>query len=116
MVDDNYDSFDTDGSAESLLIPLKNLINSYYSKDISKKVSTAIHTKQLVGEHIPSMIPYAYRKSTTKAYRFEPDPETSKNVTRIFQMRVDGMPLNHIANTFNEEGIPSLVKLRYLEE
>lgn len=36
-VADRYDSFETDGSAESLLIPLKNLINSYYSKDISKK-------------------------------------------------------------------------------
>lgn len=113
-VADNYDSFETDGSAESLLIPLKNLINSYYSKDISKKVSTAVHTKQLAGEHIPSMIPYGYRKSTTEAYRFEPDPETRQNVTRIFQMRVDGVPLNHIANTFNEEGIPSPGKLRYL--
>ncbi|KGJ51427.1 hypothetical protein CIAN88_20915 [[Clostridium] innocuum] len=113
-VADNYDSFDTDGSAESLLIPLKNLINSYYSKDISKKVSTAIHTKQLAGEHIPSMIPYGYQKSTIQEYRFEPDPETCMNVTRIFQMRFDGVPLNHIANKFNEEGIPSPGKLRYL--
>ncbi|MCR0174016.1 recombinase family protein [[Clostridium] innocuum] len=113
-VADNYDSFETDGSAESLLIPLKNLINSYYSKDISKKVSTAVHTKQLAGEHIPSMIPYGYMKSTTRKYRFEPDPETAANVTRIFQMRIDKVPLNHIANTFNDEGIPSPGKLRYL--
>lgn len=113
-VADHYDSFETDGSAESLLIPLKNLINSYYSKDISKKVSTAIHTKQLAGEHIPSMIPYGYIKSETREYRFEPDPETAMNVTRIFQMRVDKVPLNHIANKFNEENIPSPGKLRYL--
>ena len=33
-----YDSFETDGSASSLLIPLKNLINSFYSRDQSKKV------------------------------------------------------------------------------
>mgnify|MGYP000724301082 FL=1 len=44
------------------------------------------------------------------------DPETCRNVTRIFQMRVDGVPLNHIANKFNEEGIPSPGKLRYLRE
>lgn len=113
-VADNYDSFQTDGSAESLLIPLKNLINSYYSKDISKKVSTAIHTKQLAGEHIPSMIPYGYMKSETREYRFEPDPETAMNVTRIFQMRVDKVPINHIANKLNEEGIPSPGKLRFL--
>lgn len=113
-VADNYDSFETDGSAESLLIPLKNLINSYYSKDISKKVSTAVHTKQLAGEHIPSMIPYGYIKSETRAYRFEPDPETAANVTRIFQMRVKGVPINRIARTFNSEGIHSPGKLRFL--
>lgn len=113
-VADHYDSFETDGSAESLLIPLKNLINSYYSKDISKKVSTAIHTKQLVGEYIPSMIPYGYIKSETMEYHFEPDPETAMNVTRIFQMRVDKVPLNQIANKFNKENIPSPGKLRYL--
>ena len=54
---DRYDSFETDGSASSLLIPLKNLINSFYSRDQSKKVSLAVHAKQLAGEHIPSMIP-----------------------------------------------------------
>jgi len=74
---DRYDSFETDGSDSSLLIPLKNLINSFYSRDQSKKVSLAVHAKQLAGEHIPSMIPYGYRKSTTQEYRFEPDPETA---------------------------------------
>lgn len=39
---DRYDSFETDGSASSLLIPLKNLINSFYSRDQSKKVSLAV--------------------------------------------------------------------------
>jgi site-specific DNA recombinase len=42
---DRYDSFETDGSASSLLIPLKNLINSFYSRDQSKKVSLAVHAK-----------------------------------------------------------------------
>lgn len=112
-VADRYDSLETDGSRDSLLIPVKNLINSYYSKDISRKVSSAVHARQLAGEHIPSMIPYGYRKSETRAYRLEPDPETAANVTRIFQMRVDGVPLNRIAATLQEEGVPSPGKLRY---
>lgn len=113
-VADSYDSFETDGSAESLLIPLKNLINSFYSKDMSKKVSTAVHTRQLAGQHIPSMIPYGYKKSETQAYRFEPDEETAANVTRIFHMKLAGVPTNQIAKTMNDEGIPSPGKLRYL--
>ncbi len=113
-VADSYDSFETDGSAESLLIPLKNLINSFYSKDMSKKVSTAVHTRQLAGQHIPSMIPYGYKKSETQAYRFEPDEETAANVTRIFRMKLAGVPTNQIAKAMNDEGIPSPGKLRYL--
>lgn len=113
-VADRYDSFETDGSANSLLIPIKNLINSYYSKDISRKVSSAVHARQLAAAHIPSMIPYGYIKSTTRAYRFEPDPETAANVTRIFQMRVEGIAISQIAATMESEGIPSPGKLRYL--
>ena len=36
------DNFDADGSGESLIIPLQNMINTLYSKDISRKVSTAL--------------------------------------------------------------------------
>ena len=113
-VSDRYDSFETDGSAESLLIPLKNLINSYYSKDISKKVSTAIHTKQLAGEYISGMIPYGYRKSEKEAYRYDVDPETAPIVKRIFAEKLSGKNYNQIAKGLNSDGIPSPGKLRYM--
>ncbi|MDO4649602.1 MAG: recombinase family protein, partial [Eubacteriales bacterium] len=112
-VADRYDSFETDGSAGSLLIPLKNLINSYYSKDISRKVSTAVHARQLAAQHIPSMIPYGYRKSTTEAYRFEPDPETADVIKRIFKEFLEGKPIHRIATDLQEEGIVSPGKLRF---
>ena len=111
---DRYDSFETDGSASSLLIPLKNLINSFYSRDQSKKVSLAVHAKQLAGEHIPSMIPYGYRKSTTQEYRFEPDPETAPIVRRIYAQFLSGIGARPIMRQLNEEGIPSPGRLRYL--
>ena len=113
-VADRYDSYETDGSASSLLIPLKNLINSFYSKDMSKKVSTAVHTKQLVGEHIPSMIPYGYKKSETREYRFEPDPETAPVVTRIFKLCAEGTGYRQIASILNKENIPCPGRLRYM--
>lgn len=111
---DKYDSFETDGSAQSLLIPLKNLINSYYSKDISKKVATAIHTKQLAGEYIPGMIPYGYIKSEKEAYRFDIDPETAPVVKRIFDEKLSGKNYHEIARGLNNDGIPSPGKLRWL--
>ena len=36
-IKENYDNFDTDGSGESLIIPLQNMINTLYSKDISRR-------------------------------------------------------------------------------
>ncbi len=112
-VTDSYDSFETDGSAQSLLIPLKNLINSYYSKDISRKVSTAIHSQQLAGRHLPSQIPYGYMKSETRAYRLEPDPETAPVVRRIFKEFYEGASCGQIARELNDEGIPSPGQIRY---
>ncbi len=113
-VADRYDSYETDGSAQSLLIPLKNLINSYYSKDISKKVSTAVHTKQLAGEYIPGMIPYGYMKSEKEAYRFDVDAETAPVVKRIFAEKLSGKNFHEIARGLNSDGILSPGKLRYM--
>lgn len=113
---DRYDSYETDGSAESLLIPLKNLINSYYSKDISKKVSTAVHIKQLAGEYIPGMIPYGYIKSENEAYRFDIDPETAPVVKRIFAEKLSGKNYHEIARGLNNDNIPSPGKLRYIRQ
>ena len=111
---DRYDSYETDGSASSLLIPLKNLINSFYSKDISKKVSTAIHTKQLAGQYISGMIPYGYIKSEKEAYRFDTDPETAHIVKRIFAEKLSGKNYHEIARGLNRDNIPSPGKLRYI--
>ena len=111
---DRYDSFETDGSASSLMIPLKNLINSFYSKDQSKKVSLAIHAKQLAGEHLPSKIPYGYRKSETEAYRLEPDPEAAPIVKRVYAAFLSGESIRSIYHALNEEGIPCPGKLKYL--
>ncbi len=113
-VADRYDSLETDGSADSLLIPLKNLINSFYSRDISRKVSSAVHTRQMAGEYISNMVPYGYIKSATREYRFEPDPETAAIVKRIFQMRIDGVPTTRIARILQDEGIPSPGRLRFI--
>lgn len=77
-------------------------------------MSLAVHAKQLAGEHIPSMIPYGYRKSTTQEYRFEPDPETAPIVRRIYAQFLSGIGARPIMRQLNEEGIPSPGRLRYL--
>ena len=60
-IKENYDNFDADGSGESLIIPLQNMINTLYSKDISRKVSTALKAQMESGEFKKRNLPYGYR-------------------------------------------------------
>ena len=44
-VTDNYDSLTSNPTEDGLVVPLKNLINEAYAKDISKKISTSYENK-----------------------------------------------------------------------
>ena len=60
------DNFDTETAVETeygLVMPLKNIINDTYSRDISRKISSAIETKERRGEFIGVYAPYGYSKS-----------------------------------------------------
>lgn len=112
-VSDMYDSYLTDGSSESLLIPVKNLINSFYATDISHKICTSVHAKQAAGEYLSNSIPYGYRKSARENYRLEPDPETAAVVTQIFALRTQGLSYGKIAAVLESDGVPSPGKMLY---
>ena len=49
-INDGYDSIAPNSADESLIIPLKNIINEGYAKDISVKVSTALETRKKQGK------------------------------------------------------------------
>ncbi|MDE6588870.1 MAG: recombinase family protein, partial [Oscillospiraceae bacterium] len=44
-IKENFDNFTCGGSMESLSVSLQNLVNAIYSRDISKKVSTALRAQ-----------------------------------------------------------------------
>lgn len=57
-VTDGYDSINPNTAEDGLIVPLKNLINEAYAKDMSKKISTAIDIKQRQGKFIGSRAAY----------------------------------------------------------
>ena len=57
---DGFDSFKNLDGVDDFIVPIKNLINDAYAKDISKKVKTALITKKKNGEFIGSYAPYGY--------------------------------------------------------
>lgn len=113
-VNDNFDTLTAERTNDGYIVPLKNLINEVYSRDISKKSSSALAIKQQRGEFIGSWAPYGYRKSAGDKHRLEPDPETAPVLKDIFGWRLSGMGYLPIARRLNEMGVPSPSRLHYL--
>ena len=51
-VNDNFDTLTAERTQDGYIVPLKNIMNAVYSKDISRKILPAISTKQQKGEFI----------------------------------------------------------------
>lgn len=112
-VTDGYDSIDSSAADDGLIVPLKNLINEAYAKDMSKKVSTAIGIKQRQGKFIGCRAAYGYRKSPEDKNQLIVDREVSSIVSRIFECKAAGMGNGAIARMLNEEGIASPMRYKY---
>lgn len=112
-VNDNFDTLTAERNAEGYIVPLKNIFNGAYSRDISRKSASALATKQRNGEFIGSWAPYGYQKSAADSHKLEPNPETSPIVQMIFQWRTTGLSYLKIARKLNEMGIPSPSRYHY---
>ncbi len=111
-ITDGYDSNSPDVTDESLIIPLKNIINEGYAKDISLKITTSFESRKMQGQFMGRYPVYGYLKDPANKNHLIINPETCGIVRRIFQMRDSGMALGAIASQLNAEGIPS--PARYL--
>jgi len=105
-IEDNFDSATVRDINEEL-IPLKNIFNEIYSRDISKKVGSALAIKQQKGEFIGAWAAYGYQKCADHPHKLEPDKKTAFVVKEIFQWRLSGMSYKQIAQKLNELEIPS---------
>ena len=102
-INDNVDSYQ---GPYDMMLPLKNVFNSQYAKDISGKVRSAFRTKQRRGEFVGAFASYGYLKDPDNHNRLIPDPVASEVVRRVFQMAAEGCGQIRIAKVLNEEQIP----------
>ncbi len=105
-VKEQYDSFATDGSNESLMIPLQNMINDLYSKDISRKVSAALKVQREQGTFTLRRIPYGYKWNEDKT-AIVPFYPYAAYVKQIFGWFLEGASLHEIARRLNRAEIPT---------
>lgn len=118
-VTDHFDTFavtsseDGRGLANGIEIPLKNIINEVYAKDISRKVGSAIEIKKKEGRYGGGVAPYGYQKSNIVKGKYEVDEEAARVVRYIFELRLKGYGYCSIVKILNEKGIKSPSAYRY---
>lgn len=103
---DGYDSIHANASDEGLVIPLKNLINASYSKDISKKATSAIKIKMKQWAYRHRYVPYGYKKDPETKDHLIIDTDVACNVKDIFKWYRQGKSLENIAGWLNKNNIP----------
>lgn len=106
-VNDNFDTLTAERTQDGYIVPLKNLINEVYSKDISKKIDAALSVKQRNGEFIGAWAPYGYRKDPDNKHHLVINEETAPTVRRIFEWRSEGISVVQIGRRLNDAGILS---------
>jgi len=104
-VNDGFDTFNENSNSD--LMPFKSVFNDMYAKDISKKVRTALKTKQHNGSFLGTVAPYGYNKSPYEKGKLVIDPISSVYVHRIFREYLSGVSLKHLAGSLSKDGIPT---------
>ena len=105
-INDHYDSDDYGENPAGLELAIRNLINEIYSKDISKKIKSAVDLKKRKGEFVYGTAPYGYKKGTEKN-TIVVDDEAAIIVKRIFKLASDGKTVTQIAQILNKEDVPT---------
>lgn len=103
-VTDDFDSF---REGVDLTIPLKNIINEFYSRDLAKKSSSAKRALAQSGKFVGAWEPYGYRKAEDNKYQLLVDETLREHVKNIFQWYMNGENYSTIAKRLNADGILS---------
>lgn len=83
-ISDNVDS----AKGMNDLLPINNLMNEWYSRDISKKIRSMVRQKGNSGQHITSKLPYGYYNTPENKQVWLIDEEAAEVVREIFDLYV----------------------------
>lgn len=95
-------------SGINLTVPFKNMLNEFYIRDISMKISSALNAKRK-GKHTGA-VPYGYERN--KDGVLIPN-ERAEYVRMIYSLSEQGVGCSRIADILNEMGVPTPSAGRY---
>lgn len=105
-VKENFDNFTCGNAMESLSVSLQNLANAMYSRDISKKVSTALRAQMETGSFRNRNLPYGYLWNGDKT-AYVVDEEAAAVVRQIFEWKRQEVSVYTIVERLKAGGVES---------
>ena len=111
-VTDNIDTFATNNGNNDIA-PFKSILNDMYSKDLSKKIKTALHTMQKQGKWVGGKTPLGYIKDPNDKNHLIIYEEEAEIVRTIFNMALEGNNVGVIRDYLNNNNIPTASQIRY---
>ncbi len=100
-INDNVDCLDGATDMDDF-IPIKNIMNELYAKDISRKVRSAHNTRGRAGEPL-CQPPYGYMKDPQDKKHWIVDPDAAAVVKEIFRLYLEGNGEDTIARILQDE-------------
>ena len=94
------ENIDTFNEADDLVVGIKGLMNDFYARDGSRRVTTGYRQKQKEGIVITPPFGYFKDKNTNQV---EIVPEAAETIHLIFASYIGGMGLKAIARMLNEQ-------------
>lgn len=104
-INDHYDSLHSNSDSDALILPVKNLINEAYCRDISIKVRSQLEIKRKRGDFIGSFAVFGYQKDPDNHNRLMVDEYAASVVRDIFRWKLEGVSAGDIADRLSQSGI-----------
>ena len=100
-------SVDSEDQNSNEFAPFLNIMNEWYLRDQSRKVSAAYRIKGNSGKHTSTHAIYGYKKDPEDKDRWIIDEEAAAVVRRIFQLSIEGHGGYEIAQMLTREKVES---------
>ena len=88
-VTDNYDSQSAWKTSDSIMVPMRNLLNDAYCRDISVKIKSQLAVKRKRGDFVGSFATYGYQKDHGNHTKLIVDELAAETVQDIFRWKIN---------------------------
>lgn len=98
---ERLDSFKDPARMNSIEIPLINIFNEQYLRQVSNATKASLKIKRKEGKFVGSIVPYGYMRSREDKYKLVVDNKVKHNVESIFKWYLSNESITHIAMRLN---------------